>query len=149
MAPIPYYDWLAHHREGRPTKTAVILGYHRVAEVTFDPFRLAVSPAFFEEHMEIIQRHFRPLSLVSFVNALQDGNVPDRSVVVARLTPVVELREVHVRGACGIGCGQPQPPPLESAARLGVRQVSAIKFEEATYPYELLVETCDHPTPRP
>ena len=24
MAPIPYYDWLAHHREARPTKTAVI-----------------------------------------------------------------------------------------------------------------------------
>lgn len=73
---------------------------------------------------------------------------PDGSVVVARLTPVVTVRKIHV-ASCGIGCGQPAPKPLQSAARLGVRQVSGIRFEEATYPLELVVETCDHPLPRP
>ena len=73
---------------------------------------------------------------------------PDGSAVVARLTPVVTLREIHV-ASCSTGCGQPPPPALESAARLGVRQVTGIRFEEATYPYELVVETCDHPSLRP
>ncbi len=73
---------------------------------------------------------------------------PDGSVVVARLTPVVRLRAIHV-ASCSTGCGQPPPPALRSAARLGVRQVSGIKFVEVTYPYELVIETCDHPVPRP
>jgi len=73
---------------------------------------------------------------------------PDGTVVVARLTPVIHLREIKV-AHCGTGCGVPAPPALHSAARLGVRQISAIRFEEATYPYELVVETCDHPIPRP
>lgn len=73
---------------------------------------------------------------------------PDGSVVVARLTPVVSLREIHVR-TCSYGCGKEPPPALRSAARLGVRQVSGIRFEEATYPYELVVETCDHPIAEP
>ena len=73
---------------------------------------------------------------------------PDGSVVVGRLTPVVTLREIRV-ASCSTGCGVPSPPALQSAARLGVRQVTGIHFEEATYPYDLVVETCDHPSPRP
>ncbi len=73
---------------------------------------------------------------------------PDGSVVIGRLTPVVHVREIHV-DSCGTGCGQPAPPALRSGARLGVRQVSAIKFVDVTYPYELVLETCDHPVPRP
>ena len=73
---------------------------------------------------------------------------PDGAVVVARLTPVVTLRTIHV-ASCSTGCGQPAPPALQSAARLGVRQVAGIRFEEATYPYELVVETCDRPSQRP
>ncbi len=73
---------------------------------------------------------------------------PDGSVVVARLTPAITVREIHV-DRCGTGCGQPAPPTLHSAARLGVRQVAGIRFEEMTYPYELVIETCDHPIPRP
>ncbi len=73
---------------------------------------------------------------------------PDGSVVVARLTPVVHVREIHA-ASCSTGCGQPAPSALRTAARLGVRQVSGIKFVELTYPYELVIETCDHPTFRP
>jgi hypothetical protein len=73
---------------------------------------------------------------------------PEGTVVVARLTPVVSLREIKVE-SCGIGCGQPAPPALRSAARLGVKEVAAIQFVETTYPYQLVIETCDHPVPRP
>ncbi|MBL0219422.1 MAG: hypothetical protein IPQ07_36825 [Myxococcales bacterium] len=67
---------------------------------------------------------------------------PEGTIVVARLTPVVHLREVHV-ARCSATCAAAAMPALRSAARLGVRQVSAIAFEERTYPYELVVETCD------
>lgn len=73
---------------------------------------------------------------------------PDGGVVVMRLTPVVSLREIRV-ASCGIGCGQPAPPALRSAARLGVKDVKAIRFVEGSYPFELVVETCAHPVPRP
>lgn len=73
---------------------------------------------------------------------------PDGSVVVARLTPVIHVREVKVE-RCSSGCGTPAEPTLRSAARLGVRQTSGIQFAEATFPYELVVETCDHPIPAP
>jgi hypothetical protein len=73
---------------------------------------------------------------------------PEGTVVVARLTPVVALREIRV-ASCGFGCGQPAPPALRSAVRLGVKDVAAIQFVESTYPYQLVVETCAHPVPRP
>ena len=67
---------------------------------------------------------------------------PEGTIVVARLTPIVHLRAVHV-ARCSASCSQAAVPALRSAARLGVRQVSAITFEETTYPYELVVESCD------
>jgi hypothetical protein len=73
---------------------------------------------------------------------------PDGTVVVVRLTPVIALREIRVP-SCGVGCGQPAPPALRSAARLGIRDVRAIAFVEGSYPYELVVETCANPVPRP
>lgn len=73
---------------------------------------------------------------------------PEGSVVVLRLTPVVSVTEVRVK-SCGIGCGQPAPPALRSAARLGIKDVRAIRFVEGSYPFELVVETCAHPVPRP
>ncbi|MBL9016174.1 MAG: hypothetical protein JNL83_18445 [Myxococcales bacterium] len=73
---------------------------------------------------------------------------PDGTVVVVRLTPVVSVREIRV-ASCGTGCGQPAPPPLRSAARLGVQDAKAIRFVEGSYPYELVVETCAKPVPRP
>lgn len=42
---------------------AIILLYHRVAETTFDPQLLCVSPKNFADHMEILRTTCRPLSL--------------------------------------------------------------------------------------
>ena len=37
--------------------------YHRVADISFDPWRLAVSPAYFAEQMEVLHEHFDPVPL--------------------------------------------------------------------------------------
>ncbi len=71
----------------------------------------------------------------------------DGTVVIARLTPIVTLWKVHV-ASCSFGCGQPSLGPLRSAARLGIGDPGKIRFDEATYPFKLLVETCDRPSPR-
>lgn len=72
---------------------------------------------------------------------------PDGDVTVIRLRPLVTVRTVRVT-SCGYGCGQ--PAPVEPIARgLGVRDASRIVMVDAIYPYELVQETCDHPTPRP
>jgi peptidoglycan/xylan/chitin deacetylase (PgdA/CDA1 family) len=56
--------------------------YHRVAQVDHDPWRLAVTPAHFEEHLAVLQARFRPTSLRELSAALEDGAVHERSVVV-------------------------------------------------------------------
>ena len=46
-----------------PARSAVVLMYHRVADISFDPWRLAVSPAYFAEQMEVLHEHFDPVPL--------------------------------------------------------------------------------------
>lgn len=65
-----------------PRGSAVVLMYHRVAELTFDPWRLAVSPGWFDEHMAVLRKSFRPLSLTELADATAGGEVPPRAVVV-------------------------------------------------------------------
>jgi len=42
---------------------ALVLMYHRISDVGPDPWRLAVSPAHFAEHVQVLRRHFRPTAL--------------------------------------------------------------------------------------
>ncbi|HEX2190952.1 MAG TPA: polysaccharide deacetylase family protein [Longimicrobiaceae bacterium] len=60
----------------------VVLMYHRVAEPGPDPSRLAVSPARFAEHLEVIRRHLRPLPLRALVAGLAERRLPRRAAVV-------------------------------------------------------------------
>lgn len=62
--------------------SAVILMYHRVAEVPTDPHRLCVSPQHFAEQLEVLRRHAHPMRLRELDRALVRGNLPRRAVVL-------------------------------------------------------------------
>lgn len=61
---------------------AIILLYHRIVDIDSDPQLLCVSPRFFEEHLEIINRYYRPIHLQYLRERLRRGNGLHRSVVI-------------------------------------------------------------------
>jgi peptidoglycan/xylan/chitin deacetylase (PgdA/CDA1 family) len=85
---------------------AVVLLYHRVAELDCDPWGLAVTPSHFAEHMEVLRRHFNPTTLVALTEDLVAGDVPRRATVVTfddgyadNFTCALPLLERHEVGA--------------------------------------------------
>jgi peptidoglycan/xylan/chitin deacetylase (PgdA/CDA1 family) len=67
---------------GRSARAAILI-YHSIADGDRDPFGIAVSPAAFAAHVEILARRFVPQSLSELCAGLdQEGTVPARSVVV-------------------------------------------------------------------
>ena len=60
----------------------IILIYHRVADVAFDPQLLCVSKTHFAEHLEYLRRHYHPMSLQDLKQAVSTGKVPRYGVVV-------------------------------------------------------------------
>jgi len=60
----------------------LILMYHRIAEVSSDPWGLCVSPRHFAEHLEVLTNHGSILRLQQMVEALEDGNLPRRAIAV-------------------------------------------------------------------
>jgi len=61
---------------------ALILLYHRVADLRLDPQLLAVTPEHFAQHLEILRSYSRPMSLQELMVALRNGCLPRRAVVV-------------------------------------------------------------------
>lgn len=61
---------------------AVILRYHRVAELETDPQKLAVTPPNFAAHLQTITDQYHPITLRELGECMRDGSVPDRSVVL-------------------------------------------------------------------
>ena len=61
---------------------AIILMYHRIVEPCIDPWRLCVTPSHFNEHLEVLARNWRVLSLRGLAEGLQEGGVPHRTVVL-------------------------------------------------------------------
>jgi len=70
--------WLQAHVLGG----ALILGYHRVANVMRDAYEVCVTPDHFSEHMEIINKYAHPVSLAELVQCLKVGSLPPKSVAV-------------------------------------------------------------------
>jgi peptidoglycan/xylan/chitin deacetylase (PgdA/CDA1 family) len=60
---------------------ALILLYHRVAEPSTDPQRLAVTPRRFSEHLDAARRWARPIGLGELAEGLRCGDLPARAVV--------------------------------------------------------------------
>jgi peptidoglycan/xylan/chitin deacetylase (PgdA/CDA1 family) len=56
--------------------------YHRVSEKIADPWYLCVSPGNFSEHLRLLQKHARPVSLDQLVRMQAQGKIEDRTVAV-------------------------------------------------------------------
>lgn len=61
---------------------AVILAYHRITEMPSDPQLLCVSPDNFAKHLEHLRQHYQPISLTALGQTLNDGNIPNKAVIV-------------------------------------------------------------------
>ena len=65
-------SWLGH---------TIVLLYHRVADLPSDPQCLSVSPQRFVQHLEILRRHYYPVTLEK-LQKLSQGVLPRKSVVL-------------------------------------------------------------------
>jgi peptidoglycan/xylan/chitin deacetylase (PgdA/CDA1 family) len=61
---------------------AVVLAYHRVAELTPDTHALCTPPAVFREQMQYLHEAFLPIGLEDLVRAAALGRLPERAVAV-------------------------------------------------------------------
>ncbi len=62
--------------------TALILLYHRVADLSSDPFQLAVTPRHFAEHLEVLRAVCTPVTLADLDRNPITGRAPRRPIAV-------------------------------------------------------------------
>jgi peptidoglycan/xylan/chitin deacetylase (PgdA/CDA1 family) len=62
--------------------SALILGYHRVANPSSDAYGLCVRPEHFAEQLEVLRRRTRVTDLASLEKGLQERCLPRRAVVI-------------------------------------------------------------------
>jgi peptidoglycan/xylan/chitin deacetylase (PgdA/CDA1 family) len=62
--------------------TGIILLYHRVAEVTQDPYKLSVSPENFKKQLTYIKSHYNVISLKQLIDDLKNKTLKDKSLVI-------------------------------------------------------------------
>jgi peptidoglycan/xylan/chitin deacetylase (PgdA/CDA1 family) len=80
--PLRHLRHLGAKVRNRLSNRALILLYHRVAESISDPWSLAVKPAHFAEHLEVIKKHARVLSVEELMASIADNKLPRRAVVI-------------------------------------------------------------------
>src|SRR6266404_5015149 len=68
--------------KGKPVSEALILAYHRVAALPFDPQLLSVTPDHFAEHLEVLHRYYRPTRLRQLAQTPESGVSSSRAVVI-------------------------------------------------------------------
>jgi peptidoglycan/xylan/chitin deacetylase (PgdA/CDA1 family) len=68
--------------QNRISPGSLILLYHRVAELPMDPLLLTVTPAHFEEHLQVLAGLTKPLSLRNLVQSLKSKEVTPQGTVV-------------------------------------------------------------------
>jgi peptidoglycan/xylan/chitin deacetylase (PgdA/CDA1 family) len=61
---------------------ALILGYHRITPTAGDVYEVCVSPENFAEHLDILRKYTRPISLSKLVGHLKEDSLPPNSVAV-------------------------------------------------------------------
>jgi peptidoglycan/xylan/chitin deacetylase (PgdA/CDA1 family) len=72
----------AFRRIARLPPRPVILMYHRIAEPAFDPWGLAVSPARFEEQLEMLNRRRSPMGVNEFADRSRRRQLPADAVAI-------------------------------------------------------------------
>lgn len=75
-------DRLNKWLKGKVQAKALILLYHRIVAPEQDPQLLAVAPAHFEQHLDVIQKYYHPLSLAELCRAIKTKAVPPHSIVI-------------------------------------------------------------------
>jgi peptidoglycan/xylan/chitin deacetylase (PgdA/CDA1 family) len=73
---------IAGRIQNRLSPGTLILLYHRVADLPLDPLLLSVTPSHFEEHLQVLSRVAKPLSLRALVKSLHAGEVTPHGVVI-------------------------------------------------------------------
>jgi peptidoglycan/xylan/chitin deacetylase (PgdA/CDA1 family) len=56
--------------------------YHRVIDLDYDPYALAVPPELFAQQLDYIRRTCVPMRLTDLVEALEQGSLPRRAVAI-------------------------------------------------------------------
>lgn len=84
MSDIPnqQYDDVEVICRNPPVGGPVILLYHRVAEPETDPLLLSVSRKHFAEHLDVLRRYARPMSLGALRHAMREKETPRSAVAV-------------------------------------------------------------------
>jgi peptidoglycan/xylan/chitin deacetylase (PgdA/CDA1 family) len=98
---------------------AIILVYHRIAELPLDPQLLSVEPQRFAEQLEILKKYCSPLSLKKLHQALRDRELPRNAVAItfddgyadnlAQAKPLLERYAIPATvfvTAGHVGCGR-------------------------------------------
>lgn len=63
-------------------RRGIILMYHRVADLHYDPWSLGVSPDNFEEHMRVIKKYGKPVKMSKMVENLKHFSFGQNEIVI-------------------------------------------------------------------
>jgi peptidoglycan/xylan/chitin deacetylase (PgdA/CDA1 family) len=122
---------------------ALILVYHRVTPLDFDPEWLAVTPERFAEQMDILRRQYRVLGLSELHEAVRKGKVPRKAVAVTfddgyadnllGARPILERHDVPA--TCFVTTGK-----LEQTSEFWWDELGSLLLETAQLPDMLSLE---------
>jgi peptidoglycan/xylan/chitin deacetylase (PgdA/CDA1 family) len=73
---------IARRVRNRIAPGGLILMYHRVTEIESDPWKLCVSPSYFAEHLQVLQKLGCAVRLQQLNQTLKNGKRPHRQVVI-------------------------------------------------------------------
>lgn len=73
------WNWL----RSRFVQRAIILGYHRIADVPADPYGMVVTPDRFRQQLEVVRRAANPVRLDELAKRVEIASLPERALVLS------------------------------------------------------------------